>query len=108
MSAFAEAPEVAKAEVDRAAYLGTADEKKMGRGSLGSADITQYGSEEELNPDFPSEEERATLRRVSGPIPWIAFTIAFVELCERFSYYGTTIVCKLLFHRWLLRLLMNI
>jgi hypothetical protein len=43
----------------------------------------------------PTEEEMATLRRVSGKIPWAAYTIAFVELCERFSYYGTTAVCKL-------------
>lgn len=40
----------------------------------------------------PTEEELATLRRVSGPIPWTAFSIAFVEFCERFSYYGTTAV----------------
>jgi POT family proton-dependent oligopeptide transporter len=35
-----------------------------------------------------------TLRRVAGPLNWIAFSVAFVELCERFSYYGTTAVCK--------------
>lgn len=48
------------------------------------------------NDDFetPTEEELATLRRVSGQIPWTAFTVAFVELCERFSYYGTTAVCE--------------
>ncbi|TVY80528.1 putative peptide transporter ptr2 [Lachnellula suecica] len=40
----------------------------------------------------PTDEERNTLRRVSGKIPWAAYTIAFVELCERFSYYGTTAV----------------
>ena len=42
-----------------------------------------------------SAEDLRTLRRVSGKITWIAFTIAFVELCERFSYYGTTVVCGL-------------
>lgn len=42
---------------------------------------------------YPTEEELATLRRVSGKIPWLAYTVAFVELCERFSYYGTTAVC---------------
>jgi POT family proton-dependent oligopeptide transporter len=42
----------------------------------------------------PTKEELATLRRVPGKIPWIAYTVAFVELCERFSYYGTTVVCK--------------
>lgn len=40
----------------------------------------------------PTEEEMRTLRRVSGKIPWTAFTVAFIELCERFSYYGTTAV----------------
>lgn len=50
------------------------------------------------DPEFeiPTAEDLATLRRVSGKIPWSAYTIAFVELCERFSYYGTTAVCKLL------------
>jgi hypothetical protein len=33
------------------------------------------------------------LRRVSAPIPWSVYTVAFVELCERFSYYGTQVVC---------------
>ncbi|KAI9927289.1 hypothetical protein ASPWEDRAFT_33221 [Aspergillus wentii DTO 134E9] len=41
---------------------------------------------------FPTEDELRTLRRVAGKVPWPAFTIAFVELCERFSYYGTTAV----------------
>lgn len=40
----------------------------------------------------PTDEELKTLRRVSGKIPWAAYTVAFVELCERFSYYGTTAV----------------
>jgi proton-dependent oligopeptide transporter, POT family len=44
--------------------------------------------------EFPTEEELHSLRRVPGHIPWKAFALAFVELCERFSYYGTTVVCK--------------
>jgi POT family proton-dependent oligopeptide transporter len=56
-------------------------------------DVTvQDGFEEDF--EFPTEEELATLRRVSGQIPWSAYTIAFVELCERFSYYGSTAVCS--------------
>ncbi|KAK0390147.1 hypothetical protein NLU13_3720 [Sarocladium strictum] len=43
-------------------------------------------------PDKPTDEELRTLRRVSGKIPWAMFTIAFVELCERFSYYGSSIL----------------
>lgn len=45
--------------------------------------------------EYPTAEEVETLRRVCGSIPWAAYTIGFIELCERFSYYGTTIVCKL-------------
>ncbi|KAF2109721.1 POT family-domain-containing protein [Lophiotrema nucula] len=41
---------------------------------------------------FPTEEELTTLRRVPAKIPLKVYTIAFVELCERLSYYGTTAV----------------
>ncbi|KAF9698029.1 hypothetical protein EKO04_004040 [Ascochyta lentis] len=40
------------------------------------------------NDDLPTEEELATLPRVGAAIPWRIFTIAFVELVERMSYYG--------------------
>lgn len=43
---------------------------------------------------FPTAEEMASLRRVANTIPPRLFTIAFVELCERFSYYGSTAVCE--------------
>lgn len=49
--------------------------------------------EDSLDRVYPTDEEMATLRRVSDNIPWAAYTVAFVELCERFSYYGTTAVC---------------
>lgn len=42
----------------------------------------------------PTVEEESTLRRVSGKVPWVAYTIAFVELCERFSFFGTAAVCE--------------
>ncbi|EKM53217.1 uncharacterized protein PHACADRAFT_259421 [Phanerochaete carnosa HHB-10118-sp] len=42
--------------------------------------------------EFPTDDERETLRRVPDAIPWNAYLIAFVELCERFSYYGATVV----------------
>lgn len=57
-----------------------------GKGTLGT-----IFSEDAV--DVPTDEELRTLRRVRDHIPWKAYTIAFVELCERFSYYGTTIVC---------------
>lgn len=36
----------------------------------------------------PTEEERTTLRRVSGSIPWVAYSLCLVEFAERASYYG--------------------
>ncbi|KAJ8082330.1 hypothetical protein PM082_008183 [Marasmius tenuissimus] len=42
--------------------------------------------------ESPTEEERQTLRRVSDSLPWNAFLIAIVELAERFSFYGCTVV----------------
>lgn len=47
-----------------------------------------------LRKEYPSEEDLRSLRRVPGKISWITYTVAFVELCERFSYYGTTAVCE--------------
>ncbi|GAA5864704.1 hypothetical protein JCM3774_006048 [Rhodotorula dairenensis] len=40
----------------------------------------------------PTEEEKQTLPHMPGPINFAAFLIAFIELAERFSYYGSTIV----------------
>ena len=50
--------------------------------------------EADLIGEEPTEEELATLPRVSGKIPWIAYTVAIVELCERFGYYGCSVVCE--------------
>ncbi|EFR05005.1 peptide transporter PTR2-A [Nannizzia gypsea CBS 118893] len=36
----------------------------------------------------PTKEDLATLRKVAGKLPWSAFLVAVVELCERFAYYG--------------------
>jgi proton-dependent oligopeptide transporter, POT family len=58
----------------------------------GKATLSRVYSED--SEDFPTTEELHTLRRVRDHINWKAYTVAFVELCERFSYYGTTVVCK--------------
>ncbi|EIW81520.1 PTR2-domain-containing protein [Coniophora puteana RWD-64-598 SS2] len=42
--------------------------------------------------EFPTVDELTTLRRVQDDVPWNAYAIAFVELAERFSYYGSSIV----------------
>ncbi|KAL2866143.1 POT family-domain-containing protein [Aspergillus lucknowensis] len=51
-----------------------------------------HDSESSGSSRKPTDEELLTLRRVSGRIPWNLFTIAFVELCERFSYYGSSVL----------------
>ena len=48
---------------------------------------------EYMGDDFPTLDELNSLRRVAAKIPWKVYTIAFVELCERFSFYGTQILC---------------
>lgn len=58
--------------------------------------FVQYADDwdEDNQGELPTEEEFHTLRRVADKIPWKVYTLAFVELCERFSYYGTTVVCE--------------
>jgi len=43
--------------------------------------------------EWPTEEDLATLRKAPDKISWAAYTVAFIELCERFSYYGTQVIC---------------
>ncbi|TWU73802.1 hypothetical protein ED733_004455 [Metarhizium rileyi] len=73
-----------------------ADEK---RASLHAAQEHEAGiqnyevvSDLEGTTMLPTAEELATLRRVPNRIPMKLFTIAFIELCERFSYYGSAVV----------------
>ncbi|ESK96752.1 oligopeptide transporter [Moniliophthora roreri MCA 2997] len=42
--------------------------------------------------EFPTEEEKLTLRRVADLMPWNAYLIAIVEMAERFSFYGCSAV----------------
>lgn len=57
---------------------------------LSAAEDDELGVTADGRP--PTEEELNTLRRVTDKIPWNIYTIAFIELCERFSYYGTAAV----------------
>jgi hypothetical protein len=49
---------------------------------------TTSSADSTLDGDEPSEGERQTLRKVADKLPWSAFLVAMVELCERFAYYG--------------------
>ncbi|KAI0055438.1 peptide transporter PTR2A [Artomyces pyxidatus] len=63
--------------------------QKLGGGEKESLDHDQF----ELDGLVaPTEEEIFTLRHVPDRINWSTYLIAFVELAERFSFYGSTIV----------------
>ena len=70
------------------------DSTVVARKNSGKDGMIVVGSEEKghrspgsatSDGDEPDEEELQSLRRVSGRIPWLAYSVAFVELCERFS-----------------------
>lgn len=98
--------EVSKAHApqltDVPAAPGLINEKNEKSLAIAGDDSSQSPSGRKESVDFddkeyPTPEEVETLRRVAGAVPWASYTIAFIELCERFSYYGTTVVCKLQF-----------
>lgn len=57
-----------------------------GRPSLLSDEYDE--ADDDDDDDTPTEDEKRTLRRVADKLPWSAFLVAVVELCERFAYYG--------------------
>jgi POT family proton-dependent oligopeptide transporter len=91
MSRNEDVADLAKAEIADAGLAGTRRESTAGKGAMAEYTRSESSLDQESNYHV-TEEDLATLRRVSGKITWVAFTIAFVELCERFSYYGTTVV----------------
>ncbi len=71
----------------------------------GSAELPNYGYAEDEKrlsaslshptagsptPDGeePTNEELQTLQHVADKLPWAAWLIAVIELCERFAFYG--------------------
>lgn len=60
------------------------DERGAGAVNTG---VTEDQSHKMSGPE-PTEEDRRTLRKVSDHLPWPAFLVAMIELCERFTYYG--------------------
>ncbi|GHJ89990.1 hypothetical protein NliqN6_6392 [Naganishia liquefaciens] len=52
----------------------------------------EYYDPKNPNDVYPTEEEAATLPRIPDAVPLASYLVALVELGERFSYYGTTVV----------------
>ncbi|KAI1173345.1 POT family protein [Nemania sp. FL0916] len=61
------------------------------KSQIESLDTSSEALDLELYPP-PTEEERKTLRKVYDTVPWTAWTLCFVELAERASYYGVKAV----------------
>lgn len=68
----------------------TKDEKAR---STESPSIVHYNED---GTEIPVEEDLAQLRRISDSLPFRTYLIAYVELAERFSYYGMVdlMLCK--------------
>lgn len=83
---------LSEAHAREAAY--SADEKKHDHAlaQVTSPQGVLDPNDPHYGDEFPTEEERETLQRVPDHIPWATYLIAYVELAERFSYYGCTVV----------------
>lgn len=59
----------------------------VGQQGVSNADAASLGV---VTPDGdePTDEEKETLRKVADKLPWAAFLVCIIELCERFTYYG--------------------
>ncbi|KAH8676572.1 major facilitator superfamily domain-containing protein [Tricladium varicosporioides] len=72
--------------LDTQIILGASAHLDMDRkGSMVEADGVSPGTH---GPNYPTEEEKNTLRRVPGKLPIVAYFLCAVEFAERASYYG--------------------
>jgi len=91
-------------DMDDKVHVGDSDAEK---GSLRSPISNQTGTDAVYDGTVagahyegkPTQEELDTLRRVSGPMPAIAYLICIVEFCERASYYGIYNIISNYFNR---------
>jgi POT family proton-dependent oligopeptide transporter len=89
--ALAEA-EKREVRADQARAASFVSEKKDGT-ALAHVSSPQNDHTDPSDPhygdEFPTEEEIAHLHRVPDKIPWATYLVAYIELAERFSYYGS-------------------
>src|SRR5271154_341958 len=78
---FDDAQSVQAENVNGRVGVSLVDESSIDDDDFEIADLPEGAS-------HPTEEELATLRKVSDSLPWSALLVALVELCERFAYYG--------------------
>ncbi|KIW05496.1 uncharacterized protein PV09_03379 [Verruconis gallopava] len=57
---------------------------------FGGTTLAEQETFEPWDEDEPTPAERRTLRKIADTVPYSAFLVAIVELCERFAYFGMT------------------
>lgn len=79
-----ETRELAKSGVADAALEGTTNEANAGKGhiSIAAYESARNSISKEVYEDTPTQEELQTLRRVSGKIPWTAWTVGELSTAE--------------------------
>ncbi|KIY43855.1 peptide transporter PTR2A [Fistulina hepatica ATCC 64428] len=78
---------------DAALFQEATEIKVVDKAELDSAsDLPEDYDSVHAGLEFPTEEELATLRRTQDSIPWNAYLIAVIEMAERFSFYGSSVV----------------
>lgn len=83
--------EAEKKEANMAQY-GVSEPIHDNEKGLGPAGVEVLWDDPHAGDEFPTDEERLSLPRHPDRLPWAAYLIAYVELAERFSYYGCTVV----------------
>ncbi|KFZ12735.1 hypothetical protein V502_06947 [Pseudogymnoascus sp. VKM F-4520 (FW-2644)] len=58
------------------------------KGTFSSGDVQVFDAIIDEGGETPTDEEKATLRRVPGSLPIVAYFLCAVEFAERASYYG--------------------
>lgn len=79
--------------LDKETHVDSKETQVKGENTLETASATEDHVDEKATietPDGeePTEYENKHLRHVSDKFPMAIFLVAFVELCERFTYYG--------------------
>lgn len=78
---------------DQALAVAEKEHKKEGSDTIPFEEKTVSIDDDETHgPDYPTPDQKATLKRVPSGMNLVMFTVAFLEFSERFSYYGSIAV----------------
>ncbi|KAF2085824.1 putative MFS peptide transporter Ptr2 [Saccharata proteae CBS 121410] len=70
--------------------MAAADHGSVEAAQVDNGHDAEGAGEDSPDGDEPTEHEKKALRHIGENLPVSAFLVAFVELCERFTYYGVS------------------